>query len=124
MFQGNLTVAAAGTTILLVGNSTAVESPTCKVIVRGSFVLQPGTGTTGVILLVYRGIFPAGTLLGSAVTIQSGITAGANCQFIAEYVDTLTNAGQAQYSLAVQQASATGAGTAVAVYLQTTVLSG
>jgi hypothetical protein len=123
-FQGTLNIPVAAFVMVLIGNATAVETDTCKVRVRGSMILQMGASATALNIFLYRGTGGSSTPLGGTAQIQAGFVPGSSCQFMVEYVDILTNASGAQYSMGIAQVGATGLGLLSAAYLEALVISG
>jgi hypothetical protein len=109
---------------VLIGNATAVESPTCKVGLKFFCVFTPGASTTAITVRLYRGTTVTSPLVGVAVALSGMFVAGSPCVLLAVAADTLVNAGQAQYSVSIQQTAGTVAGLMNIGVLETTVISG
>lgn len=117
------TVTTTTETIIMTGGFTAVESPTCKVAVRGWISFVVGTGTTNFIVSVYRG---TSIVVGNRILFQgfTGFVAGSSYPISFAVTDTLVNASGAQYCVTVTQTGAGGNGTFNAGTIETMVLSG
>jgi hypothetical protein len=117
-------ITLAAETIAQTSNQTAVESPTCKVAVKFFAIFTPGASTTAVTIRLYRGATAGGTQIGVAVAVAGMFTAGTACQLAACAADQLVNAGQAQYTVTIQQTAGTANGTVNTATLEVDVLSG
>lgn len=102
------------TTETVVATLSGVSTPRpVNVSLHGWAQLTTGTGTTTVTPRIRRGTDITGTLIdeGNAVTI--GAAAGGNEAFDIDALDEAADLGGASYVLTLQQAAATGNGTAL-----------
>lgn len=109
---------------VITSNPTSVESPTCKVGVKFFCGFTPGAGTTAITIRIYRGTTTTGAVVGVAVAVAGMFVPGTTCLLFMAAADVLNNAGQAQYSVSMQQTAGTGPGLVNIGVLETTVLSG
>ena len=112
-FQTDVTLTT--TTEMVVVSSDQVLTPfaTSRVIVIAWAQLTTGTATTTVTPRIRRGTAITGTLIGDAVAVTIGAAAGSTEQFYAIAFEERQATDRVQYSLTLQQAAATGNGSAL-----------
>jgi hypothetical protein len=100
-------------TAIITSETIFVTSPEARVLVLAVAQLTTGAATTTVTPRIRRGADATGTLVGDAVPITIGAAAGSTEQYVHGVIDTLDNVDQVQYTYTLQQASASGNGSAL-----------
>jgi hypothetical protein len=115
---------AAAVTLTTTSEAVVISAPRVAVVRQSMSALAiaiaqltTGTATTTVTPRIRRGTLVTDPLVGEANAITIGAAAGGNEQFIAFGVDELSEAAGVEYSLTLQQASATGNGTVLAAMI-------
>ena len=96
--------------VVVTSNGINTGAPGARVMIRAYLNVTTGLGTTGLTVRVRRGTGITGTVVGTAEIL----TAAASTQYLLALtaVDSPGEVAQQQYVVTVQQAGATGNGTA------------
>jgi hypothetical protein len=100
-------------TILATLSGIATDGPGQTVRITGWAQVTPGTGATSLTLRIRRGTAITGPVVGEANAVAGGVAAGSAREIDVEAIDTLGDVAGQSYVLTIQQAAATGNGTAL-----------
>lgn len=109
----DVTLTTTGETVIISSGLVAVPYETANLLIVAWAQLTTGTGTTGVTPRLRRGTNTAGAVVGEGNTEQVKAAAGSTEPFFIMGIDAQSPAAAVQYSLTLQQAAATGNGTAL-----------
>lgn len=110
----NVTLVTTAETVIITADRAALVRRSMTAFVLAIAQLTTGTATTTVTPRIRRGPLVTDPLVGEANAITIGAAAGGNEQFFAFASEDLVGLADVQYSLTLQQAAATGNGTALA----------
>ncbi len=119
--EASINFSGAAVTLTTTTEGVVISAPRVA-LVRGAMTafilaiaqLTTGTATTTVTPRIRRGALVTDPLVGEANAITIGAAAGSNEQFFGFASEDLVGAASVEYSLTLQQASATGNGTVLA----------
>lgn len=118
--QTAFSVSATNTTLTTTSETVIISSPPAtawknvvNVCVFAWAQLTTGAATTTVTPRIRQGTTTSGTLVNEANAVTIGAAAGSTEQFLAMACEDRSNVASVDYSLTLQQASATGNGTAL-----------
>jgi hypothetical protein len=109
----DVTLTTTSETVIISSGLIAVPYETARVLIFACAQLTTGTGTTGVTARIRRGTAVGGTLVGEANVEQIKAAVGNTEPFFILASDEQSPAAAVEYSLTLQQAAATGNGTAL-----------
>ena len=120
----NVTLTTTSETVIISSGEITIPFATALILIRAWAQLTTGAATTTVTPRIRRGTAVGGTLVGEANAITIGAAAGSNEQFFIMVMEERADQARVEYSLTLQQASATGNGTALQAGIEVEVLSG
>lgn len=109
----DVTLTTTSETVIVSSGAIAVPYETARLVIIACAQLTTGAGTTGVTPRIRRGTAITGTLVGEANVEQVKAVAGSTEFFAAMRFEEQSPAASVEYSLTLQQAAATGNGTAL-----------
>lgn len=111
-------------TVVVSSGPVKVPMATCLVHIRAWVQLLTGAGTTAVTARIRRGTTTGGALVGIGNAEALKATAGAIEPFVIEVTEQRQNMDVVEYSLTLQQTSATGNGTVGQAAIEVEILGG
>lgn len=120
----SVTLTTTTETVVISTGPVKVPAQTCLVHIRAWAQLTTGTATTTVTPRIRRGTAITGALVGLATAETAKAAAGGIEPFVAEAIEQRSNEDTVEYSLTLQQASATANGTALQAAITVDILSG
>jgi hypothetical protein len=112
-FTTNVTLTTTTETTAVTSGPATASRQTANVCVFAWAQLTTGTATTTVTPRIRRGADTTGTLVGEANAVTIGAAAGSTEQFLAMVCEDRADVATVDYTFTLQQASATGNGTAL-----------
>lgn len=112
-FSADVTLTTTSETVIVSSDLVLTPFATSRVVVIAWAQLTTGAATTTVTPRIRRGTTTSGTLVSEANAVTIGAAAGSTEQYYAIAFEERGATDRVQYSLTLQQASATGNGTAV-----------
>jgi hypothetical protein len=120
----NVTLVTTAETVIITSPPAKMPLQTARILIRAWAQLTTGTATTTVTPRIRRGTTTAGALVGEATAITVGAAAGSNEAFELTATEERANEESVTYSLTLEQAGATGNGTALQAGIEVEVLNG
>jgi len=112
-FTTNVTLTTTTETVVVSSDPVPAPRQTVNVCVVAWAQLTTGTGTTTVTARIQRGTAATGTVVGEGNAVTIGAAAGSTEQYLAMACEERSNVESLQYNLSLEQAGATGNGTAL-----------
>ncbi|HEY2938148.1 MAG TPA: hypothetical protein VGJ25_16210 [Gaiellaceae bacterium] len=112
-FTTDVTLTTTTETSVVASAECSTAAATSRVTVLAWAQLTTGTATTTVTPRIRRGSAATGTLVGEATAVTIGAAAGSTEQFLAIVTEERQATDRVQYNFTLQQASATGNGSAL-----------
>ena len=109
----DVTLTTTTETVIVTSGPATAPRQTVNVCILAWAQLTTGTATTTVTPRIQRGTAATGTVVGDSVAITVGAAAGSTEQYWAMACEDRVDVATVDYNLSLQQASATGDGTAV-----------
>jgi len=120
----DIALATTTETLVISSGPVKVQRATCLVHIRAWAVLTTGAATTTVTPRIRRGTAVTGTAVGQANTENVKAAAGSSEPFVVEAIEQRENVDTVEYSLTLQQVSATGNGNIEAAAIEVEILGG
>lgn len=120
----NVTLTTTSETVIISSGLLTMPFQTARAVIKAWAQLTTGAATTTVTPRVRRGTAVGGTLVGEANAITIGAAAGSNEQYFIMASEARAGEESVQYSLTLEQASATGDGTALQAGIEVEFLNG
>jgi len=120
----NVTLTTTTETVVVSSGPVKVSRHTCLVHVRAWAQLTTGAATSAVTPRIRRGTANSGQLLSEANAEEIKIIPGSIEPFVIEGIEERSNMDTVEYSLTLQQASATGNGTVLQALIEVEILGG
>lgn len=120
----NVTLTTTSETVIISSGLLIMPFQTARALIKAWVQLTTGAATTTVTPKIRRGTTVTGTLVGEANAITIGAAAGSNEQFFIMASEARFGEESVQYSLTLEQASATGDGTALQAGIEVEFLNG
>jgi hypothetical protein len=109
----NVTLTTTSETVIISSGRVPVPAQTTTVLIMAWGQLTTGAGTTTVTPRIRRGTATTGDLVGEATAEEVKAAAGSNEPFFIMTSEERSDIESVEYSLTLQQAGATGNGTAL-----------
>jgi hypothetical protein len=109
----NVTIVTTTETAVITSDAIVKAKSTSSYYVHGWAQLTTGAATTTVTATLRRGTDATGTVIGEANVTTIGAAAGSNEEFSVAAIDSPGDVSRQQYTFTLDQASATGNGTAL-----------
>ena len=120
----NVAVTTTTETVAISSGPVKVPYATCRVAIKAWCQLTTGTATTTVATRIRRGTAITGTLVGEANVEDVKVAAGLREPFFIMTSEDRANVDSVEYSLTVEQASASADGTIVQASIEVEILNG
>lgn len=120
----DVTITTTTETVIISSGGIILPFQTALILIKAWAQLTTGAATTTVTPRIRRGTAVGGTLVGEANAITIGAAAGSNEQFFIMAMEGRSGEQSVEYSLTLQQASATGNGTVLQAGIEVEVLTG
>lgn len=120
----DVTITTTTETVIISSGAVILPFNTAQVLITAWAQLTTGAATTTVTPRIRRGTAVGGALVGEANAITIGAVAGSNEQFFIMVTEGRSGEQSVEYSLTLQQASATGNGTALQAGITVEVITG
>jgi len=111
-------------TVIISSGPVKVARQTCRVVVKAWAVLVTGTAATAVTSRIRRGTAITGAVLADEYPETLKAAAGGTEPFVIQGTEERSNVDTVEYSLTLQQASATGNGSAFRAMIEVEILGG
>lgn len=112
-FTTDVTLTTTTETVVVTSGPATAPRQTVNVCILAWAQLTTGTATTTVTPRIQRGTAATGTVVGDSVAITVGAAAGSTEQYWAMACEDRADAASVEYNLSLEQASATGNGSAL-----------
>lgn len=112
-FTADVTLVTTGETVILSSPAVVIPADAVQIYIFAYAQLTTGTATTTVTPRIRRGTAITDPLIGEANAENIKAAAGSTEPFFLAVVETVTQRDRLTYSFTLQQAAATGNGTAV-----------
>ena len=120
----DVTLTTTSETVVVSSGPVKVPRQTCLVLIRAWGQLTTGAATTTVTPRIRRGTTTAGALVSEANAENVKAAAGSTEPMFIEATERRSNEESVEYSLTLQQASATGNGTVLEAMIEVEILGG